>query len=114
MIIDIAAGRALVSEARASMIDVTLGPWKYGAASQLLHQDIGPNGEAIADLINNNRWRDGPFLAAARELIPQLTDAYAAALDELEGLRARNAKLAAIMPGLRRCAGASASRRALA
>jgi len=99
------AGCALVAEAHASMVGVSLSPWKYGAASQLLYQDIGPNGEAIADLINNNRWRDGPFLAAARELIPQLTDAYATVLDELEGLRARNAKLEAIMPGLRRCAG---------
>jgi len=102
---DMAAGCALVAEARASMVGVSLSPWKYGAASQLLYQDIGPNGEAIADVMNNNRWRDGPFLAAARALVPQLTDAYAAALDELEGLRSRNAKLEAVMPGLRRCAG---------
>jgi hypothetical protein len=109
MTTDIAAGRALVVEARASTDGVTEGPWSVAGHSEYGVECGGINAGDEPIVITDSgtyppSMKDAKFIARSRTMLPQLTDAHAAALDDLEQLRTRVAKLQAVVDALPKCA----------
>jgi hypothetical protein len=92
--IDIAAGRALVDATRGLAHDAT--PHESNGHSQSCKCE-----ECVA------AWGRGASVSSARDALPAkallLTDAHAAALDEVEQLRARVTKLEAVVEALPKC-----------